>query len=117
MATNNVSEVVVGSTRTNLLVTVVDETGAPINITGGSVRLQGTTNDIPNNTIDVAGVIHDAVNGVAKWSSIGGTSFVTTNELGALSEATYNLRVKFTDSNALVSYGPEFQITWKKPPV
>lgn len=117
MAVNNTSEVVVGATRVNLLVTIVDENNAPINITGGTVRLQGTTADIPNNTIDVAGTINDGPNGIAQWSQLGGTNFVTTAELGALSQATYTCRVKFTDSSGLISYGPEFDLTWKKPPI
>lgn len=111
-----ISEVVVGATRVNLLVTVVDEANNPIDISGGSVRLQGTTNDIPGNTLDVAGTIHDGPNGVAKWTALGGTSFVTNGELGALSQATYTCRVKFTDTGGLISFGPEFQLTWKKAP-
>jgi hypothetical protein len=112
-----VSEVVVGATRKELRVTVVDEDGNATNITGGSVKLQGTSPDLPGKTIDVAGVIHDGPSGVAKWSSFGGTGFVSLSDLDSKTEATFALRVKFTDSGGLVDYGPEFSVTWKKPPV
>lgn len=117
MAVTNVTEVVVGATRKQLLITVTDEDGNPVAITGGSVKLQGTSADLPGNTLDVDGTIHDGPNGVAKWASLGGTDFVTLAELGSLPEATFVCRVKFTDATSLVDYGPEFAITWKKPPV
>lgn len=116
MAVANVTEVVVGSTRKQLLVTVVDENLQPIAITSGAVQLVGTSADLPGNNIDVAGTIFDGPNGVAKWTGLGGTAFITLAELGALPEATYICRVRFTDVASLVDYGPEFSITWKKPP-
>lgn len=119
MAVTNVTEVVIGATRKKLLITVTDENLAPIPITGGAVALQGTSADIPGNTLDVAGTILDGPNGVAQWTQLGGTGFITTGELGSLTQATYVCRVKFTDTvgGGLVDYGPEFSITWKKPPV
>lgn len=112
-----VTEVVIGATRKELRVTLTDADGLPLNITGGTVKLQGKSADLPSKTLDVAGTIHDGPNGVAKWTSLGGTGFVTTGDMGAVSEATFTLRVKFTDTSSLVDYGPEFMVTWKKAPI
>lgn len=112
-----ISEVVIGATRKELRVTVIDEDGNPVNITGGTVRLQGTSADLPANNIDEAGLILDGPNGVARWPQIGSDTYVSLTDIGSKAEATYNLRVKFTDPSSLVDYGPEFSITWKKPPI
>lgn len=110
-----INEVVIGATRKTLVVSLVDDEGNPVNISGGSVRLQGSSALLPGVTIDSVGAIVDAANGVARWSQLG--SLVTTGQLGALSEAAFRLRVKLTDSASLVDYGPEFSLTWVKPPV
>ena len=112
----SLSEVVVGATRRKLRLTFVDENGAPVNVSGGSARLQGTSADLPSNTIDQAGTIVDGPNGVFEWSQLGGTAYVSDSDLGGLSEATYTLRVKFTDAASQVDFGDEFVLTWKKAP-
>lgn len=108
------TEVVVGSTRKNLKVTIVDEENQPIDITLGDVRLQGTSPDLPGVTLDEVGTIYDGPNGVARWTQIGG--FVTTNELGAKDSATFNCRVKL-ELGLLVDWGPLFQMTYYKQPL
>lgn len=113
-----VSEVVIGATRKELRVTLVDEDGNVIPITGAqSLKLQGKSADLPGKTLDVTGAIHDGPSGIAKWTSLGGTGFVTTGDMGALAEATFKVRVKLVDAGGLVDWGPEFEITWKMPPV
>jgi hypothetical protein len=110
-----VSEVVVGATLKELRITIIDEDGNPRAITGGTVRLQGKSADLPSKTLDVAGNIYDGPNGVARWTSLGGTGFVTTGDMGSVSRATFTCQVKYTDSGGLIDFGPEFEIVWKKP--
>lgn len=112
---SDVAEVVVGATRKELRVPFEDENGNPVNITGATVRLQGTSEDIAS-TIDVAGVIYDGPNGIARWTQLGGTGFVTDAELGVKSEATFTLRAKLTDAGGLVDYSPAFKVKWVKAP-
>jgi hypothetical protein len=112
-----IQEVVVGATRKNILVTIVDADGNPVNITGGTVFLQGTSADLPDKTLDVQGTIHDGPNGVAKWAAAGGDNFVTAEDLGEKISALFDLRAKFVDSGAGVDYGPLFYIRWLAPPI
>lgn len=107
--------VYIGATLKELRITLLDEQGSPRVITGGTVKLQGKSGDLPSKTLDVSGSIYDGPNGVARWTSLGGTGFVTTGDMGGLSAATFNCQVKFTDSGGNIDYGPEFQLEWKKP--
>lgn len=111
-------EVVVGATRKDLVVVLVDaSTGVPINLTGGSARLQGKSTSLPSVPIDVAMTLTDAANGKVTAASLG--SLVThANLSGAgLTNAWYVLRVKFTDATAKVDYGPEFELVFKDNPL
>lgn len=107
-------EVVIGATRKTLDLTILDQDNNPVDISGGAVRLQGTSADVPAKTIDAVGSIHDGPNGLARWTSVG--TLVTTGDLGGLTEATWTMRVKFTDTGSLIDFGPAFQITFAKPP-
>lgn len=112
-----VEEVVVGATKRELIVTIVDENNVPVNLTGGSVRLQGKSSDLPGINIDQPGVLSDPANGVAKWAQLG--TFITSGQLttAVIDEATYKLRIKFTDAAAKFDYGDFFQIKWSQTPV
>jgi len=109
------AEVFIGSTLKELRITLVDESGNIRVITGGAVRLQGKSADLPSKTLDVAGTIYDGPNGIARWTQLGGTGFVTTGDMGGVTEATFVCQVKYTDSGSLVDYGPTFELVWKKP--
>lgn len=111
------TEVVIGSTLKVLAVTILDENGNPRNVTGGSVRLQGRSLDLPAKVINVAGLLTDPANGVASWAGIGdGTVYVSESDLSALPGALFTLRVRYQDASGKVDFGPEFAISWVKAP-
>lgn len=114
MASAAIPEVVVGATRKEIRVTIIDEYNLPIDISGGSVKLQGTSLDVAKE-IDIAGAIHDGPNGVAKWTSAG--TILVIGDLESKPEATFKLRVQFTDAATKIDYGPEFSIQWVEAPV
>ena len=107
-------EVVVDSNKRSLVVTLVDENNVPVNLTGGSAKLQGKSDDIAT-TIDYPGTLTDPAQGIVTFAEIG--ALITAANLGALKKATYNLRVKFTDGSAKFDYTRKFQIDWVEKPV
>jgi hypothetical protein len=110
-----VEEVVVGSTRKQIVDQVLDKvTGLPINITGGAFLLEGTSLDLPSKQISQAGTITDAANGVVTWSSVG--SYVTSGDMGALKQALFTLRWRFTDAAAKIDWSSTFQLNFVMPP-
>jgi hypothetical protein len=109
------TEVVVGSTRKTLTVVILDGNNVPLDISGGSVRLQGTSEDLPGINIDQPGTITDPVNGVCKWSSIG--TLITADNLGSLDFARYKLRVKLTTATSLIDYGAVIELTFYPTPI
>ena len=111
----NITEVVVGATRKDLRVTVVDEFGNPVDITAGFVRLEATSEDLPTVEIDEAGTLYDPANGVAQWAEIG--TFVTDADMGSKLEATYVCRVKYTDAAGKFDWGPKFSLTYVQAPL
>jgi len=109
---------VVGADRKALKVTFRDRTSkAVIVITGGTVRLQGQSDDLPVKDLDVAGTIFDGPNGVGRWLELGGTGYVVLADLGSKAAATFTLRAKFTDSAGKVDWTDTFQVRWLRPPV
>jgi len=108
-------EVVVDSNRRNLVVTLVDENGAVIDLTGGSAKLQGQSDDLATPDIDYAGTLTSPAQGEVTFTQIG--TLVTAVNLGSLKKATYNLRVRFTDASTKFDYSPKFQIDWVEKPV
>lgn len=115
-----VFEVVVGATLKSLMLSFVDSRGNAIDITGGSVRLQGASQDLPSHNVDVAGVVYDGPNGLAQWTGLGADTYVSLANLNGRTAALYTLRGKFTSSVAQgskVDFGTEFQIRWVAPPI
>ena len=111
------NEVVIGATRRNLEWVVTDENGVPINVTGGSARLQATSLDIPAVTIDVAGTIVDGPNGVFRWTGLGDPAvYVSEANMDGRTEATWAARVKFTDASSKTDFGALFDLVWRTPP-
>ena len=112
-----IPEVVIGATRRELRLTFTDEKNVAIPITGGAVRLQGQSDTLTGLDIDVAGTIFNGAGGVARWTGLGGTSYVTLTALGNKKEAVFNLRGKFTDAGGNADWTPYFKLKWVRPPV
>lgn len=112
-----VERIVIGSTRKRLRVPLTDENGAPISIAGGSAKLQGTSADLPSLEIDQSGTIYDAASGIFEWDHLGSDDYVSLTDIGTKSEATVDLRVKYTDAATDVDYTDVFQLIWEKPPI
>lgn len=112
------ADIVVGSTRKSLDVTIVDSDGAPVNITGATSapKLQGKSSEI-STTIDATGTIVDAANGKVRFSSMG--TLITHANLasGGVTAATFKLRVKWYDAAGLFDYGEEFSLRWVDNPL
>lgn len=111
-------EVVVGATRKDLVVVLLDATtGVPINLTGGSAKLQGRSPDLVAVNIDSVMTLTDPANGKVTMASLG--ALVTHANLAAASivSAVYKLRVRFTDASAKVDFGPEFELVFKDNPL
>lgn len=114
---STIDEVVVGATRKDLVFTVVDDNDAVVNVSGGSVRLQGKSADTPAVVIDMAGTLTDPQNGKVTFAQIG--TLVTHANLvsGGVNQSTYLLRVKYTDASAKFDYSAAFNIRWMDTPI
>lgn len=113
-----VAEIVVGETRVDFIAPIVDENGVAVNITGSTFALQGTSDDLPAKTINVAGAILDGALGLAKWAGIGDSAtYVSVADLGSKARARFKLRVKWTDSAGKVDFGDEMLWDWVEPPI
>lgn len=113
-------EVVVGATRRDLIITLLDaNTGLPVNMLGGAAaaKLQGKSSDLPAVTIDATMVITDGAAGKVKFAGMG--SLVTHANLAAVPviSATYPFRVKYTDNAALVDWTSIFEVIFKDNPL
>jgi hypothetical protein len=111
-------EVVVGATRKDLVVVLIDATtGQPIVLTGGSAKLQGRSPDLVAVNIDAVMTLSNPAVGQVTMPSLG--SLVTHANLAAASiqSAVYKLRVRFVDASAKVDFGPEFELVFKDNPL
>lgn len=117
MATTEVEEVVVVDTlevsAKVIRVQFVDENGDPVDVTGGSFKLQGTSEDIAA-VIDETGVAYDAANGIVDFQGAGG--FLTLADLGGRAEVTFTMRAKLTDASSKVDWTPTFPVRFAAPP-
>lgn len=111
------ADVICNSTRRDLVVSIVDENGNPVNLTSGAVALQGRSKDLSGTTINAAGTLTDPANGVATFSNIGALVSQATLTSASIHSATFSMRVKYTDSTAKIDYTPIFQITWQQDPL
>lgn len=112
-----IDEVVVGATKKDLIVTITDDNGNAINITGGSAKLQGMCPQLPSVNIDYSGTLTDPANGRVTFPQLGTLVTEANLEGAGVNSATYNLRVKYTDSGGKFDYSAEFQIAWKRTPI
>jgi hypothetical protein len=104
--------IVIGATRPKFRPTITDAQGNVVAITGGIVRLQGTSEDLPESPIDVAGTIYDGANGVPQWLSLG--TLIDLTDLGEKPSATYVMKVKYIDAAAALDWTEE--TTWEFVP-
>jgi hypothetical protein len=98
-------EVVVGATAKDFVLEVVDEAGLPINVTGMTFALQGTSPDLPSTTIDAAGTVTDGAQGVVTWTGVG--AYVDGTDMGSVTRAGFAFRVK-KSAGGEYDWGPEF---------
>lgn len=111
------TELVVGSTRRDLIVTLTDENGAALNLVGAQeVRLQGSSLELPSKTINsLMSFVGNGSDGKVKMAQVG--NLVTHSDLSTATRATFTFRVRFVDSAGLVDYSPTFELTYVHPPV
>jgi hypothetical protein len=110
-------EVVVGATRKNLVATIVDSDGLVVNLTGGAVRMEGRSSDLPAISLDVAGTLTDPAQGKVTFAALGTLVSQANLTAAGIAEATFRLRIKYTDAAAKVDFGPIFEIKWVKDPL
>jgi hypothetical protein len=109
--------VTVGSTRRDLVITIQDENGNPVDLTGGAVRLQGRSADLPGTTIDVAGNLTSPSIGLVTFSGIGSLVGQSALTSAGKDRATFRLKIKYTDNGAKVDYTDPFEIIWDEDPL
>lgn len=116
MSIANLQEVVIGETRPALEVHFEDN-GVPVDMTGGSAVLRGTSPALPGHPlVDIAGVVFDGPSGLVHFLAIGSDAYVSLTDMGGIASATYTLRAKGIDASGKVMWTPEFTLTWVKPP-
>jgi hypothetical protein len=111
------SELVAGSTGKDFVDTLKDSvTGLPLNLTGFSCRLQGTSEDRSMPALDQAlSLSGTPADGTVTYSQAG--NFITPTNLGGKARAAYICRVKITDGAGKVNYGPSFELDWVATPI
>lgn len=102
--------------RKDLVVTVIDSNGNAVNVTGGEVRMQGRSNDLPTITINQTAALTTPASGIVTFQGIG--TYITQAQLTAagIAEATFRLRLKYKDSAGKTDYANIFELKWVKDP-
>lgn len=98
--------------RRGLIVQLLDENGAAVNVTGWAARLQGASLEIGTN-LDFAGSIFSAVEGKFLFAAVGNQ--ITLAQAGGRSEVQFNAQVKWTDSVGGITFSDPFAVTLAKP--
>lgn len=111
------TELVVGSTRRDLVVTLTDENGVALDLSGAQeLKLQGVSAELPSKVINTTMVfVGNGSDGKVKKAQAG--NLVTHTDLGTATTATFTFRVYFKDAAGLIDYSPTFQLTYVHPPV
>lgn len=110
--------IVVGSSRVDLFVSLVDPaTGAGYDLRGGAARMQGRSPSLPALPFDVAMTLLDPENGLVGIDSLGSLRTQTQLNDAGVSSAIYALRVRSEDSADLVDYSPLFEIEFVANPL
>lgn len=107
-------EIVVGSTRRNLRVALVDENDDPISLVGAhEVQLQADEDDAD---VDVAmNVVGTGNTGEVEYVSIG--SVIDYGDLGGADSKSIRFRVYFEDAAGLKDYSEQFELQFVSPPI
>lgn len=107
-------EVVVGATRKIIQVQIIDPiTGNPLAFSGTpTVKLQGTSLDLPSKTIDVVGTVTNSALAICQWTA---SALITSGDMAGRADALYSCRVKVTDT-AGFDWGPLFGLQFVMPP-
>lgn len=113
-------EVVVGATRRDLTIVLVDAaTGLPINMSGpnAAAALQGKSPDTPLVEVDEPMTIVNGADGLVKLSGLGG--LLTQDDLNdaTVVSSTYPFRVKYTDNAGKVDFTPIFEVIFRSNPL
>ena len=109
--------VVVGATRKDLVVTITDANGNPVNLTGGSATLQGRSRDVTAVTINSACTLTDAAAGIVTKADLGSLVSQANLTSAAVKLATFKLRIKYVDNAAKVDFTDEFELIWAQDPL
>lgn len=112
-----IDEVVVGATKPPLIAFWEDENGMPISLLNGSARLQGRCDSMPGVQIDSLGSLTDPQQGEATFNSLGTLVSQAQLDAAGLMEATFNLRVKFTDAAGKFDWSEAIFIKWVRTPI
>lgn len=102
----------ISDTRRGLIIQALDENGAPINVTGWTANLRGTSPDI-STPIDIDGSIATALLGTFLFDAPG--SEITVLQAGGRDSVQYQCQVRWVDNNGKVGYSAKFPITLDKP--
>jgi len=100
--------------RRRLRLTLVDEDGAALDITGASVSLQGVSADLEKQ-IDVDGVVTDGPAGECEWDALG--NLLDEADLSSRDSVDYSLYVRIEDAAGKVDYGSALAATFTKAPL
>lgn len=103
---------VVGSTARDLVINFTNEDGSVRDLTGWTVRLQGTSRDLPNKTFDIQA---NAISlGTVTWTSFFGA--LGSVDLGAYQSAEFSFRPLLVDPAGHLDYGDGFDVMWLASP-
>jgi len=110
--------VTVGTTRRDLVVTIVDANGNVVSLsaTVGLHRLQGRSTDTPAVTIDAVSTAVNTGTGEITFGNVGALVSQANLTSAAVKKTTYTLQVKYTDNVAKVDFIEKFQMIWDQDP-
>ena len=110
-----VYEITVGATLRDIIGHIVDENGTPINISGGSAWLQGSSAQLPAIYLNEACVITDDASGTITYPEAG--ALITAVHLGDAEWATFNCRFLYVDVSGGTDYSEPFDVRFLATPV
>lgn len=108
-------DIVVGETGVDYDTVWEDQDKQPINITGATLTLKGTSEDITH-TFNIAGTVFSGPEGIQRNAGIGGVAYIQISDLGERNDATYTLEAKMVDTGGKVRYAkPRNKVRFMKP--